>query len=81
MEDPQGWVAALGRLARRRAWVTLVDAAGTMLVVHRGGGAPSLTVEQVGWLPRTKVKSSCTVLDASGVMYFMCTILRALSCS
>lgn len=47
MADPQGWVAALGRLAGRRAWSTLVDVAGTMLVVHRGGGAPGLTAEQV----------------------------------
>lgn len=46
MGDPEGWAAALGRLARTRAWGTLVDAAGTMLVVIRGGGAPGLTVEQ-----------------------------------
>lgn len=45
--DPGGWVAALGQLARRRAWRKLVEIAGTMLVAHRGGGAPGLTAEQV----------------------------------
>eukprot|EP00903_Cladosiphon_okamuranus_P008957 g8571.t1 len=44
--DPSGWVAALGQLARRRAWRKLVEIAGTMLVAHRGGGAPGLTAEQ-----------------------------------
>lgn len=47
MGDPSGWVAALGQLARRRAWRKLVEIAGTMLVAHRGGGAPGLTAEQV----------------------------------
>lgn len=51
MGDPRGWVAALGRLARRRAWMTLVEVTGTMLVVHRAGGAQTLTPEQVRrWL-------------------------------
>ncbi|CAM9460693.1 unnamed protein product, partial [Hapterophycus canaliculatus] len=44
--DPQGWLASLGQLARRRAWLKLVEIAGTMLVAHRGGGAPNLTAEQ-----------------------------------
>ncbi|CAM9831498.1 unnamed protein product [Scytosiphon promiscuus] len=44
--DPHGWLASLGQLARRRAWRKLVDIAGTMLVAHRGGGAPGLTAEQ-----------------------------------
>eukprot|EP00752_Nemacystus_decipiens_P007280 g6516.t1 len=43
--DPGGWVTALGQLARRRAWRKLVEIAGTMLVAHRGGGAPGLTTE------------------------------------
>lgn len=37
----------LGQLARRRAWKRLVDISASMLVAHRGGGAPGLTVEQV----------------------------------
>ncbi|CAM9872023.1 unnamed protein product, partial [Ectocarpus fasciculatus] len=44
--DPDGWVAALGQLAWRRAWRKLVDIAGTMLVAHRGGGAPGLSADQ-----------------------------------
>ncbi|CAM9330233.1 unnamed protein product [Ectocarpus sp. 4 AP-2014] len=44
--DPDGWVAALGQLAWRRAWRKLVEIAGTMLVAHRGGGAPGLTADQ-----------------------------------
>lgn len=47
MGDPDGWGAALGCLARRRAWRTLVEVAGTMIVAHRGGGARFLTPEQV----------------------------------
>lgn len=45
--DPDGWVAALGQLAWRRAWRKLVEIAGTMLVAHRGGGAPGLSADQV----------------------------------
>lgn len=52
--DPGGWVAALGQLARRRAWRKLVEIAGTMLVAHRGGGAPGLTPEQVRVQRRTE---------------------------
>lgn len=48
--DPDGWVAALSRLARRRAWGTLVEVAGTMVVAHRGGGAPRLTAGQASGL-------------------------------
>lgn len=58
--EPDGWVAALGQLARRRAWRKLVEIAGTMLVAHRGGGAPGLTAEQV----------SCFVLLLLLVFFF-----------
>ena len=47
LSDPDGWVAALGRLARRRAWASVVDVAGKMLATHEQGGASSLTAEQV----------------------------------
>lgn len=45
--SPDGWVAMLGQLARRRAWKRLVEISASMLVAHRGGGAPGLTAEQV----------------------------------
>lgn len=72
MSDPQGWVAALGRLARRRAWSTLVDVAGTMLVVHRGGGAPDLTAEQVS-------EKTCNAVSSGQCGSCSCFVKRAVT--
>lgn len=45
--DPEGWVAALGSLARRRAWESVVDVVERMVAIHERGEAPGLTPEQV----------------------------------
>lgn len=47
LNDPEGWVAALGYLARRRAWASVVDVVEKMLAMHERAEAPGLTLEQV----------------------------------